>query len=231
MPYDDPQLVHWDSMLTNFSTGFDVDRDPYVGDLLAPTLPVDKQSNRYYVATRDSWGRPTNDERAPGGMAYELTPMTLSRRSYFAQEHALVNVVPIEDEENADPSINSLQYSTVQTANTILLNRENEIITKVTDNSNFNAANSIDISGASVVWDDYTTPSTPIPDVKTGRNVIHGFLGTLPNAFIVQWEVASTLEDHPSIIERIKYSQLGVTTDQLISEIFGLKTFVRAGAS
>jgi hypothetical protein len=227
VPYNDPQLVHWDNMLTNFSAGFDLDRDPYVADQIAPTLPVDKQSDRYYVMTRDTWGRPTDDLRAPGARANEIPPMSLTRDTYFAEEHALVGVVPIEDETNADPGLDALGSTTTELTNTILLGRENAIITMATTASNFASGFSATLAGTQQ-WSDYTN-SNPISDAKAARNKIHGFLGTDPNTVILQWEVAAMLEDHPKIIARYQAINPKVTDEQIAS-VLGMERFVRAGS-
>src|SRR5947207_11440006 len=100
--YDDPQLLHLDSMLTQISVGFQ--NAAMVGERLFPTVGVQKQSDKYYVFKRESW-QILDDIRAPGGRANEVPTRSLSRDTYFAQEHALVDVVPPEDRENADPGL------------------------------------------------------------------------------------------------------------------------------
>jgi hypothetical protein len=75
MAYGDPQLLHLDSMLTDISVGFD-NPDQFVASMLFPQVGVAKQSDRYYVYNRDLWGRVTDDIRAPGSEANELSHVT-----------------------------------------------------------------------------------------------------------------------------------------------------------
>jgi hypothetical protein len=225
MAYGDPQLLHLDSMLTDISVGFD-NPDAFVASLLFPQVGVGKQSDKYYVYNRDLWGRVTPDIRTPGSEANELPPMTLSRDSYFAEEHALEDVVPDEEVENADQPLQPAMDATERVTNTILLNREKTMVDLATTTALYAAGFSATPAN---LWDNYTT-SDPITDVKTGRTAIHNALFRDPNTAIFGYQVAVKLEDHPDFIERIKHSQLGVANDDLISQVLGITTFRRAGA-
>src|SRR4051812_33386882 len=123
MAYNDPQLLHLDSMLTNISAGWD-NPQAFVASSLFPAVRVGKDSDKYYVYNRDTWGRVMDDIRTPGSEANELPPMTLSRDTYFIEEHALEDVVPDEELENADTPLSPSQDATERLTNTILLNRE-----------------------------------------------------------------------------------------------------------
>ncbi|MCL5271153.1 MAG: hypothetical protein M1457_11550, partial [bacterium] len=63
--------VHIDAALTNLSVGY---RNPaFIADLLAPVVPVRKQSDKYFIhdAAREAF-RASNDRRAPGAEASEV---------------------------------------------------------------------------------------------------------------------------------------------------------------
>src|SRR6266496_1113260 len=227
MAYGDPQLLHLDSMLTDISVGFD-NPDMFVAQRLFPAVRVAKQSDKYYVYNRDLWGRVTDDIRAPGSEANELPPMTLSRDTYFIEEHALEDVVPDEEVDNADDPLQPSVDATERVTNTILLNRENAMVAIATTTGNYASGFTTTLSGTSQ-WSDYVN-SDPIADIKTGRAKIHDNLFRDPNVAIMGYQVAVKLEDHPDLIERIKYSQRGVPTDAIIAEVLGIGNFVRAGA-
>jgi hypothetical protein len=214
-------------MLTEISVGFD-NPDEFVGSLLFPAVRVAKQSDKYFVYNRDLWGRVTDDFRAPGARANELPPMTLSRETYFAEEHALVDVVPEEEVQNADAPLQPATDATQRLTNTILLNRENSIVALATTAANYASGFSATLSGTQQ-WNDYTN-SDPVGDLKAGRNKIHDSIFRDPNLVIMGYQVATKLEDHPDFIERIKYSQVGITTDELIARVIGVPRIARAGA-
>jgi len=74
------------------------------------------------------------------------------------------------------------------------------------------------LSGTSQ-WSDYSN-SDPIADVRTARTTIHSATFKKPNTMILGKQVFDMLAEHPQIIERIKYSQLGVVTEELLARIF-----------
>ena len=150
------------------------------------------------------------------------------RDSSVAEEHALSDVVPDEEVENADDPLQPAIDATERVTNTILLNREQAMVDLATNATNYASGFVVTLAGTAQ-WNNYAT-SDPIGDVKTGRTKIHDNLFRDPNLIIMGYQVAAKLEDHPSFIERIKYSQLGVTTDELIARVFGISTFLRAGA-
>jgi hypothetical protein len=229
MPYNDAQLLHIDQMLTEISVGFD-NPDTFTATMLAPAVKVTKDSDRYYVQTREVWGRATDDLRSPGARANELPPMTLSRDTYFLEEHALKGVVPIEEQPgpdgNADAPIDSLADTTEQVTNTILLNRELAIVTMATTTTNYNSSNTTTLSGTSQ-WSDYTN-SDPIGVMKTARQRIHDLIFADPNTIIMGYQVAAKLEDHTKLIAR--YQALSARlTDEQIAALLGVPRYVRAG--
>src|SRR5690606_5382903 len=63
-----------------------------------------------------------------------------------------------------------------------------------------------------------------------GRNAIHAALFVQPNLSIIPYQVMSALEDHPDFIERIKYSQVGVVSEELIARLFRMPRIVVPGA-
>jgi hypothetical protein len=215
-------------MLSNISVGYD-NPDQFVASMLFPVVRVGRQSDKYYVYNRDTWGRVFDDLRTPGSEANELPPMTLSRDSYFIEEHALEDVVTDEEVDEADAPLTPMQDSTERLTNTILLNREVTMTTLATTAANYAAGFTTTLVGTAQ-WSDYSGTSDPIADVKVGRNKIHDNLFRDPNVAIMGYQVAQKLEDHPKFLARIQYAAIGITTDALIAELMGISRFVRAGA-
>src|SRR5258706_11295366 len=91
--------VHIDQILTQISVGWP--NNGLVGEQLFPTVPVNKQSDKYFVFGREGWSI-QNDVRSPGAEANEIPGIALSTDTYYAQEHSLQ--IPVTDEErwNAD---------------------------------------------------------------------------------------------------------------------------------
>jgi hypothetical protein len=220
--------VHIDQILTNISVGFP--NNDFVGDVLAPAVPVRKQSDIYYTHGREGWVlEPGSDVRAPGTEASEIPGMTVSTNPYFAIEHALEIAVTDEERENADAPLSPDRDGTELVTSKIMLGRELTIRNIVQSVGNYVSGYSLDLSGSPTLqWDAYAT-SNPIGDVKTARRKIHGGLFIHPTVGIFPYQVMAALEDHPDFIERIKYSQTAVVTPDLIARLFMIPRIVVPG--
>ncbi len=216
--------VHIDRVLTNISLGYP--NNGMVGDVLFPTVRVRKQSDLYYEFGREHW-LPEDDYRAPGTPAIEIPGLEVSTNPYFAREYALSIPVADEERENADSPLDPNRDGTELVTNKLMLRREQRIQTLVQTAANYNASHTVTLSGTDQ-WNDYTN-SAPITDVKTGIRQVHSALFMEPTVGIFPYEVMSQLEDHPDFIERIKYSQLGILTAELIAALFGLPKIVVPG--
>src|SRR5262249_26251264 len=90
--------VHIDTALTNVSVMYR--NEDYVADQVLPEVPVDKQSDKYFVYGVENL-RPDDDTRRPGSQSNEVT-WSLSTDGYYADGHALSDVIPDEQRENQD---------------------------------------------------------------------------------------------------------------------------------
>lgn len=215
--------VHIDKVLTNISLGYP--NAGFVGEALFPSVPVKKQSDKYYVFGREAWGlEPGSDVRAPGTEANEIPGLAVSLSPYFAVEHALQIAVTDEERENADSPLTPDRDGTELVTQKLLLGREIAIKDKVTTVANFATGHSVTLSGTSQ-WSDFTN-SNPITDVLTGRLQIHSALFVEPTVMIMPYRVMSTLEEHPDFIDRIKYSERAIITPELIATLFGIRNIV-----
>lgn len=226
MAYGDPQLVHLDSMLTGISVGYV--NDELVGDQLFPAVNVQKQSDKYYVLEKVGF-TPLTDTRAPNAATQEVPPMTLSRDTYFAEEHSLKGWVSIDEIQNADNPADPLIDTTEQVSDTILLNRENAIQAMVRATANYASGHSVTLTGGQQ-WSDYTN-SAPISDLKAARDQIHLATFKMPTKAILGYDVATKLEDHPDFLDRLK-AQPTVQINNLatIGQVVGIPQLIRAGA-
>jgi hypothetical protein len=220
--------VHIDQVLTNISLGWP--NEGMIGDQIFPTVPVRKQSDKYYVFGRESWLPETSDYRAPGTEANEIPGLEVSTTPYYAQEHSLQIAVTDEERENADSPLDPDRDGTELVTNKIMLGREVAIRDLVTDPNNYATGLAVDFAALPQrQWSDYTN-STPIADARAAVRAIHANIYMEPNTVIMPWLVMSTLEDHPDIIERIKYSERAVLTPQIIAAVLGLPRVLVPGA-
>jgi hypothetical protein len=218
--------THFSVVLTNISVAYP--NDGMVGDQLFPQVPVAKQADKYYVFGREAWSvDPSGDLRAPGTVANEIPGLSVSTQTYFCQEHSLQIPVTDEERQNVDNPLSPDRDGTELVTSKLLLQREISMHTKVTTTGNFSSGYTQTNSGTSQ-WSDYTN-SDPIGDFKTGRLKIHAGLFVDPTVTIIPYQVMSVLEDHPDFIERIKYSERGILTQEIIGAVIQQQNIVVPG--
>lgn len=213
------QKVHIDKALTNISIGYS--NEQYIADQIFKPVPVNKQSDRYYVYGMEKF-RQHDDHRAPGTEANEIS-WTLSDDSYYTENHALRHAIADESIQNADESFNLEASGTELVTEVILLNKEVDAANKILDASNYHRDLQITLgsTGAPAKWSDYEN-SDPILDIKRAKEAIHRKSGLRPNVLIISESVLNVLELHPRLLDVIKYVQRGIVTKDLIAVAFGV---------
>lgn len=206
------QQVHIDAALTNLSVEYN--NNDYVAELLAPRVAVRKQSDRYFIYDSEQEAmRPRADLRAPGTLADEVN-YSLSTDSYFCEDHALSSAVPDEERENADPVIQPDMDRTEYLTERILLNQEVRMHDILENSSGIGEVN----VAPGNEWND--PESNPFQDIQSARLAIFATCQRLANTLVLPPDVYEALRNHPAVVERIKYSDVGVVTPQLLARVF-----------
>ncbi len=223
--------THIDKLLTNVSVGYQ--NEDFVGEMLFPSVGVNKQSDLYYIHGREGWtpeidAGTDNTLRAPGAVATEIDGMTVSTNPYFALERALQAFVTDEEVQNVDSPLAPRRDATDLVTEKLMLGKELIIHSLATTAANYASGHSTTLSGTDQ-WSDYAN-SDPKDDIKVGRDKIHSVLFRRVNKSVMPYEVMSQLEDHTDIIERIKYSERGVLTREIIAAVLGLDDVIVPGA-
>jgi hypothetical protein len=216
--------THLDKVLTNISVGWP--NNGFVGENLFPSVPVVKQSDKYYVFGREAW-KPEDDLRAPGTVANEIAGAQVSLDTYYCQEHALQHPVTDEERKNVDNPLNPDRDATEMLTSKIMLGREVAMKNLVQTAANYGTSLSVTLAGVTQ-WSDYTN-SDPILNMRTAKSSIHARIFLAPNIAIFPYQVMTILEDHPDFIERIKYSERGIVTRELIASIIGVNEIIVPG--
>jgi hypothetical protein len=218
----DISMVHVDQALTEVSIAYH--NAQMVADQLFPVIPVNKQSNKYFIYSKDRF-RSVDDARRPGARANEID-WSLSTDTYFAEGHALAQAIPDELRANQDPALD-VDVDTTETLTDLLyLQREILVASRATDPTVItqNAA----LSGTSQ-WSDYTN-SDPIPAVENQKTTVQKQIGQVPNSLLVGYPVFLALRSHPKILERFKYTQVGILQPDHLKAAFNVDNFLVASA-
>jgi len=203
--------VHVDRPLSNIAIAYR--NDTYIADQVFPQVPVENQSDVYFIFDKGAWFRlPDKSMRAPGTRAPRID-YTLTTGCYFCVEYALANGIPDEVRDNADDPLQPDENATTFVTSNLLNLYEDRVATLVTACANW--ANS---ASPTTQWDSAT--SDPVNDIDTARNTVLKEIGRLPNTLVMGWEVWTALKDHPDLLDRIKHTQRGILTSDLAAEVF-----------
>jgi hypothetical protein len=213
-----PQIgqLYVDPLLSNISIAYN--NENYLADAVFPEVQVAKISGFYFVYDKSKFVV-ADDLRAPSTRANRVD-YGLTKQPYGPLvEHSLEQDIPDEVIDQAmaplDPNIDATENVTER----ILLSKEVDAFKKLTDTAII--TQNITLSGGGQ-WNQYAT-SDPIGDVRTAIDTVKKAILLRPNRLMLGYEVYSSLRNHPQIIERVKYSQLGVITPELLAEIFDIE--------
>src|SRR5271157_3657498 len=144
-----------------------------VGELIAPRVPVERQSFPYVIFDRSNQRLDQSTLRAPGTRPQTIR-MTYSTATYFCRDHALDAEVPYETEiYGLGLGFSTKQKSIQRVIDKLLLDREVLVANLVTSASNITNNKNLAAGGSVYPWDDYTAGhSHPIVDVDNARSVI-----------------------------------------------------------
>ena len=224
------RAVHVDQPLTNISMAFLQNASNFVAGQVFPNLPVQKQSDLYYVFDRGYYNRDEAKKRAPGTEASKVG-FELDTASYFADVWAPKHGIPDQIAANADAVLNLERAAAELVTHKLLIRREKDWA------ANYFTAGvwATDITGVAsspgtsevVQWSDQTS-GDPIGNIRTAKTDIMESTGFMPNTMVMSQRVLDALVDHPDIVDRIKYSggvgntNPAVTTEQALSQLFGI---------
>jgi hypothetical protein len=211
--YATGRQLHIDRPLSKISIGF-VPTD-FIADQIYPVVPVVERSDKYYIFDRGDWFRVPNTLRATKEKPKRVE-FAVSSESYYANNYALAEEIAWEDRANADAAL-SLDMSTTEHLTGLLMTDwEKRLASQLTSTSNLGSSTTL--SGTDQ-WSDFVN-SDPVGDVTAGMQAIQGSTGKKANLAVMGQEVWNKLKDHPDILDRIKHTQRGIATPDIVAQVF-----------
>lgn len=224
--------THIDRALTEISIAYTQAPNSFIADKVFPVVPINKQSDRYFMYKKEDWFRDDAEERAAAtesaGGDYEIdnTP------SYFCRKYAYHKDVTEEDRANSDDPLTPDSDAVDFVTDKLLLRREIQWATKYFAASiwatQYNGVVAAPGAGERLHWNDIN--STPIEDITAAATDIQENTGKRPNKLVIGQRVFDALKNHPDILDRIKYTQKGVVTVELLAMLFEVEQVLIAGA-
>jgi hypothetical protein len=221
----DISLQYLDQPLNNISVGYK--NDDFFGERVFPIVPVKKQSGRYWIFGKERF-RQYETIRAPKAEAREIAPWSLSNNPYFCNDHSLKDSISDEERSNSDGT-DLEQNTTENLTDAMLLDfevRAKALVYGFTGPSS--VSQTATLSGTSQ-WSDYVN-SDPIAAVEGYKTTVKKAIAMSPNTLLVSYPVYAVLRQHPRIIDRFKYTQVGILQAEHLKSAFDVDNFWVAGA-
>lgn len=208
--------VHIDAVLTNISVAYIQNAANFVAGRVFPMVPVQKQSDKYFIYTKNDWFRDEAKKRADSTES-EGSGYNLSTDNYFADVWAFHKDVGSQVRANSDAPLNPDRDATEFVTQRLMLREEIQWATDYFGTGIWGT----DVTPANL-WNNYST-SDPINDVETGKEVMLGNTGFEPNTLVLGYKVARQLKHHPDLVDRIKYSGGKIVTEEIMAQLFGVE--------
>lgn len=226
MPQPTRSDVHVVSALTNVSIAYMQAQSRFVANQVFPIVPVEYQSDKYFVFDSADFRRNNAKPRAPGtesaGGGFDISTAT-----YTCEVYSIHKDLPDQIRRNSDPAIDLDRSAAEFVMQQLLIQKESDWASTFFDTGVWGT----DVVGGTdfTVWDDGA--STPRDNIITGASAIAKKIGNDPNTLVVGREVHDQLKDHPLIKEQYKYTSSESLTPALLANYFDVDRYIVGHAS
>lgn len=215
------QNAHIDRALTNISVSYLQDASAFIADKVFPIVPVKRQSDIFYIYNKGDFMR---DEAQLRGAATESAGGDYGVEAsdpYYCRKHAFHKDVTPEERVNYDEPLDADKDATDFVTQKMLIRREMQWATKFFKTGIWGReVTGSDTAGENqaIKWDMPT--SNPIKDITDAAVKMAAETGYKPNTLVLSPYAFNALKNHEDILDRIKYTQKGIVTADLLATLF-----------
>lgn len=211
-----PNQVHRDRALENVSVAYK--GKGFIADMVFPKLPVKRESDIYYVYSRDINHIPET-LRASGGESNQAT-WNVSTSTYVLEEHSLHDYIPDRQRDNADKPIDLDIDTTEILTHKLLLRREKDLAAVLQDTAQWGNVLSMTTTQQ---WSSNTTTTNPIVLMDSLSSVVVLNAGVSPNKLVLSDPQFRAIKEHTSVVDRIKYTSPDSITAPMLAKLFNIE--------
>jgi hypothetical protein len=223
--------VHVSAALTDISVAYLQSADAYIADKVFPLVPVNFQSDKYFVFSKSDFFRDEAQERADAtesaGGGFNLSTST-----YSANVWAFHKDIGDQVRSNSDPAVDIETTSSEFCTQRLLIRRDRlfvqNYLTTGIWGTDVTGVASAPTGNQTIQWSDDVN-GDPITDVANGKTFVLSTTGMEPNKLTISYPVFQALIKHPLIVDRIKYTSMPTAknvTAILLAEMFDLEQVV-----
>lgn len=224
MPNPTQSDLHVNVPLTNVSVAYMQDKATFIADKVFARVPVQKQSDLYWKYSKSDWRKTEAQKRAPGTESAG-TGWKVDTGQYFCQVYAVHKDIDDQIRANADSNWSLDKDASTFVTNQLLLKRDIDwnstfFTTGVWGTDLTGVASGVG-AGEFLQWND--SASDPIVQFANLQTDFVEQSGRKANTLVLGARTITALKNHPDIIDRIKYTQRGVVTTDLLASLFDVE--------
>lgn len=219
------QNAHIDRALTNTSVAYMQDASAFIADKVFPIVKVKRQSDVFYIYNKGDFMRDEAALRGAGSESAGGDYGVEASEPYYCRKHAFHKDVTPEERANYDEPLDADTDATDFVTQKMLIRREMEWASKFFKTgiwgTEIAGVASAPSDGQVIQWDQPT--SNPIKDITDAGVNVAGQTSYKPNTLVLSPPVFNALKNHEDILDRIKYTQKGIVTEDLLATLFGVE--------
>ena len=230
MPVPTASDLHVNTLLSNLSIQYTQDREGFIADRACPTCPVDKQTDIYPVWSKADFFRMQAQKRADEDKLPVAALGLDVSNSYHCDRYGLKKLVLATERRNSDIDIDQAVVSFL--TEQILIALDYKVVSKLLTYTNWTTSYdgvSAGPTGAQFLqWND--SSSNPFQNVRTINTALKKSCGRRATTLLVTSDIDDVLKEHSDILDKVKYTQTGIATNDLLAAAFGVKNYLVADA-
>jgi hypothetical protein len=200
-----------DEVLTNVARGYM--NANFIGTNLFPVVNVKKEGGKIPQFNAEAF-RVYNTERAIRAKSNRVSPEGRSTIDYVLTEHDLE--YPMDYREIEEDVANLELHAATVVAEGIQLRLE-KLIADLSQDANNYSSSSVAVLSASDKFTNET--SNPFSVIEAARESVRSKIARYPNTIVLGASTYAALKNHPMILDRIKYTEHSVMSEELLRQL------------
>lgn len=208
-----------DPVLTQLARGY----NPVglVAEALFPFVPMEKEAGKVPAFGKEAF-KIYSTERAIRASSNRINPEARTTVDVALTEHDLE--YPVDYREEQEDLFPLEQYAMSVVVKAIQTRREKIAADLAQATSTYASSNRVTLSGNDL-WTAKTT-SHPIDQIETAKEAIRASIGQYPNVMVMGAIAFADAKVHPDFLDRIKYTQKAVLSEDLIGSLVNIPKVV-----
>ena len=221
MPMSSSQVRVIDPVLTEIAQGYR--HSEHVGHTLFPKVPVPVSGGQVLEFGKESF-KLYQARRAPGAATKRISFGHLGK-SFALVQDSLEGQIPREFLRDAAqaPGIDLGGRAINSTLRALSLTLEYDQAQLATSTANYDTDHKVALSGSDQ-WSDGA--SDPTSHINTGKEAIRTSVGIYPNTLLLSAQAFNALKNHPTVVDRFKYTSQDSVTLEMLSALLDLEQVV-----